>query len=71
MLDELLATYDTVTETAMRAAAALDQLVLTLNPQPTTLITLRTTAPLTCRIASVCLSAYSCGAWHILSKLDV
>ena len=47
MLDELLATYDAVTETAMRAAAALDQLVLTLNPQPTTLITLRATAPLT------------------------
>jgi hypothetical protein len=46
-LDELLATYDTVTETAMRAAAALDQLVLTLSPQPTTLITLRATAPLT------------------------
>ena len=47
MLDELLATYDAVTEAAMRAAAALDQLVLTLNPQPTTLITLRATAPLT------------------------
>jgi hypothetical protein len=47
MLDELLAAYDAVTETAMRAAAALDQLVLTLNPQPTTLITLRATAPLT------------------------
>ena len=47
MLDELLATYDAATETAMRAAAALDQLVLTLNPQPTTLITLRATAPLT------------------------
>jgi hypothetical protein len=47
MLDELLATYDAVTETARRAAAALDQLVLTLSPQPTTLITLRATAPLT------------------------
>ena len=47
MLDELLATYDTVTEAAMRAAAALDQLVLTLSPQPTTLLTLRATAPLT------------------------
>jgi hypothetical protein len=47
MLDELLATYDAVTEDAMRATAALDQLVLTLNPQPTTLITLRATAPLT------------------------
>ena len=47
MLDELLATYDVVTETAMRTAAALDQLVLTLNPQPTTLITLRAAAPLT------------------------
>ena len=31
----------------MRATAALDQLVLTLNPQPTTLIALRATAPLT------------------------
>jgi hypothetical protein len=47
VLDELLATYDTVTEAAMRAAAALDQLVLTLNPQPTTLLTLRATAALT------------------------
>jgi hypothetical protein len=47
MLDELLATYDAVTEAAMRAATALDQLVLTLSPQPTTLITLRATAPLT------------------------
>ena len=47
MLDELLAAYDAVTETAMRATAALDQLVLTLSPQPTTLITLRATAPLT------------------------
>jgi hypothetical protein len=47
MLDKLLATYDAVTEAAMRAAAALDQLVLTLSPQPTTLITLRATAPLT------------------------
>jgi hypothetical protein len=47
MLDELLATYDAATEAAMRATAALDQLVLTLSPQPTTLITLRATAPLT------------------------
>jgi len=47
MLDELLATYDAATEAAMRTAAALDQLVLTLSPQPTTLITLRATAPLT------------------------
>ena len=47
MLDNLLATYDAVTEAAMRTAAALDQLVLTLNPQPTTLITLRAAAPLT------------------------
>jgi hypothetical protein len=47
MLDELLATYDAVTEAAMRACSALDQLVLTLSPQPTTLITLRATAPLT------------------------
>jgi len=46
-LDELLATYDAATEAAMRATAALDQLVLTLSPQPTTLITLRATAPLT------------------------
>jgi hypothetical protein len=47
MLDELLATYDAVTEAAIRAAAALDQLVRTLSPQPTTLSTLRATAPLT------------------------
>jgi hypothetical protein len=47
MLDELLATYDAVTEAAMHAAAALDQLVLTLSPQPTTLMTLRAIAPLT------------------------
>jgi hypothetical protein len=47
MLDELLATYDAVTEATMRAAAALDQLVLTLSAQPTTLITLRAIAPLT------------------------
>jgi hypothetical protein len=47
MLDELLATHDAVTETTMRASAALDQLVLTLSPEPTTLITLRATAPLT------------------------
>ena len=47
MLDGLLAAYDAVTEAAMRAAAALDQLVLTLSPQPATLLTLRATAPLT------------------------
>jgi hypothetical protein len=47
MLDELLAAYDAVTDAAMCAAAALDQLVLTLSPQPTTLLTLRATAPLT------------------------
>jgi hypothetical protein len=47
MLDELLATYDAVTDAAMRTAAALDQLVLTLSPQPTILITLRAIAPLT------------------------
>ena len=47
MLDELLATYDAVTEAAMHATTALDQLVLTLSSQPTTLITLRATAPLT------------------------
>jgi hypothetical protein len=35
MLAELLATYDAVTEAATRSAAALDQLVLTLSPQPT------------------------------------
>ena len=47
MLDGLLAAYDAVTEAATCAAAALDQLVLTLSPQPTTLVTLRATAPLT------------------------
>jgi hypothetical protein len=46
MLDELLATYDAVAEAAMRAASTLDQLVLTLNSQPTALITLRAVAPL-------------------------
>jgi hypothetical protein len=47
MLEELLAHYDTAADAATRATAALDQLVLTLNPQPTTLITLRTATPLT------------------------
>jgi hypothetical protein len=41
MLDELLTHYDTTAQAATRATAALDQLVLTLSPQPTTLITLR------------------------------
>lgn len=47
MLDELLAHHDTAVDAAMRATAALDQLVLTLNPQPTTLITLRAAPSLT------------------------
>jgi hypothetical protein len=47
MLNELLAHYDTAAEAAMRATATLDQLVLTLNPQPTTLITLSAATPLT------------------------
>jgi hypothetical protein len=46
MIDELLASYDAVAEAAMRAATTLDRLVLTLNPQPTALITLRAIAPL-------------------------
>ena len=46
MLDELLATYDAVAEAAMRAATALDRLLITLNPQPTALTALRAVAPL-------------------------
>ena len=46
MLDELLATYDAVAEAVMRAASTLDQLVLTLNSQPTALTALRAVAPL-------------------------
>ena len=46
MIDELLATYDAAAEAGMRAATTLDRLVLTLNSQPTALITLRAVAPL-------------------------
>ena len=47
MRDELLARYDTAADAAGCATSALDQLVLTLNPQPTTLITVRAATSLT------------------------
>jgi hypothetical protein len=46
-VDTLLTTYDAVIHAAIRAVAALDDLALTLDPQPTTFATLRTIAPLT------------------------
>jgi hypothetical protein len=47
MVDALLTTYDTAIHAAMSAVIALDDLALTLDPQPAVFATLRTIAPLT------------------------
>jgi hypothetical protein len=46
IIDELLTTYDAVAKAANRAATTLDQFVLMLNPEPSTLTALRVVAQL-------------------------